>query len=251
MPVVGGLSTKYEYRCNGSNNTGGVRPAELIAMGTISVARKFEGSVHPVTEQTFPEEARKLTAIGIIGEKWLKIIPNEADFSMTLLPQTGEHRYKVTVNETTKEPHYELLSESAPEEENVIKLPYTGVGAFCLRVVPILDRNKSIEDNYNALKDAWEKQNADKEFPEEMTSKLISAWKVEAERTAPAVEVQILKLEKQYVEGLGTGPNENNKYTSELVFSDDIPWFKDDKTWTPQELDNLGFLSIINSVWPA
>lgn len=43
MPVVSGLATKYDYRCDGSNNTGGLQPGEMIAMAAISIANRTYG----------------------------------------------------------------------------------------------------------------------------------------------------------------------------------------------------------------
>lgn len=239
MPVVSGLATKYEYRCNGSNGTRGLSPAELIAMGTISVA-KFDVNSNDTETALF-------IGIANVGEKWLKPIPNNEDYSMILLPNDGVAKYKKKIgddgapifthwrNEWDGFDHLTDMPELG-QGETLESFPAAQANSVCIKVTPIPDRQRAIELKYTELKQAWLEENKDAT----PSAKDISGWKTSAENSVPCVELSLIYLAKDYAEGLDTTPE--FKTGAQYI---------DNKTWTPEKLNDMGFLLALNTVWAA
>ena len=244
MPVVGGFVAQYEYRCDGSNNTRGLSPAELIAMATISISKYTEG--------TSDEEVKRLTYLANITDKgWLPPVPTAENHAMVLLPQDGVRAYVGTFDKTTGQINYkELSSESytLAAGEFLAKNGYAASDSICVRVVPIL--NRDISTQFEIVKAQWILDNTTTKTEEDgtittieptVTEEVIVVLKEEAERLVPAVELQLLKLGAEFIANI-TEPDD-------IVFANEKLIYSDNATWTPKALDDLGFLNVLNTIW--
>lgn len=241
MPVVSGLATKYDYRCDGSNNTGGLQPGEMIAMAAISIANRTYG-------QTGDDELNLFKLFGGVSEEWLAPIPKEEDHSMILLPYAGVAYYKQSKDAATGEPVFNLIGYEpkdgsalveipTPEEGvSIVDFPYAAANSVGIKVTPIGDRENTTKTEFEVL---LEKYNDALGEGKTADSAQISELKKSAERITPCVALSLMQLNKNYVHVID----------SKVSFAEEEVW-SDVKTWTPEKLDTMGFLSVLNTVWP-
>ena len=249
MPVVSGLVAKYEYRCDGNNNTRGVTPAEIIAMATISISKH-------TLEGTSTEETERLKHLANITDKgWLPVVPTAENHAMVLLPQDGTHSYIGSFDKATGQIKYEeLTSEEYTLEAGqfLAKNGYAANNSICVRVLPILEREAAISAQFEIEKAQWildntitktEEDGTTTEIVPTVTEEVVAILKEEAEKLVPAVELQLLKLGAEFITNI-TDPNS-------IVFANEELIYSDSKTWTPKALESLGFLAISNTIWPS
>ena len=129
MPVVSGFENIYSYRCDGSDNTGGVVPAELIAMGTVSISKRNEG----VTEQ----ETSLFSELSKISEKWLKCVPSE-NHSMTLLPWNGGTKwYEIIQEDNGKIDFKEVAASEKATDKKYVERKVCNKDSIAIQVYPL------------------------------------------------------------------------------------------------------------------
>lgn len=246
MPVVSGLATKYDYRCDGSNGTGGLQPGEMIAMAAVSIANNTYG-------KTEEKETELFQAFEPVAEEWIDFpVPSSEDHSMILLPYDGYNGYIQYKDATTGEFVYELAygwNKKAPsltvipeleEGQTLVEYSFSQKNSVGIKVTPIIDREESIALTYEKAKNAWTEEHTDEngKLTEEITAKQISEWKIYAERNTPCVKLTLETIDEEFVHLLHSVPKTTTIFTDETV-------------WTPAKLDTMGFLSVLNTVWPS
>lgn len=248
MPVVSGLKNNYSYRCDGSNNTGGVRPAELIALASVSISRMTDASS---SEDSKKAETNALAQLAAISENYYGVVPDETTHSMTLVPLSGTRWYTVTQNEDktvtyTIVENYGNLSDE--EKAKCVSYKYVASDSVGVQVYPIetitvtkngetvtYSRFEYVEKIYEEKVKAWQDENTNQQISTNKRKELMTA----AEREVQAVGIRFVTLTADYLPPVAPQFKAKNLQTI------------DTKHWTPKELDVFGVLSAINSVWPS
>lgn len=254
MPVLNGLITQNAYRC--CEGQDGLTPAEIISMGTISISSVSKGSY---TE----EEKEYFEYLSRISEEWIPQVPDFSDHSMILLPADGYNHYVVQTNVTTGEvnlhylittPHedtrVEIPGEIEGENGEMIQLPEnasTVVKAMAqansvgIKITPIENRESEVNTTYAALEAKWrEEQRLQGVGDPVITVGQQENWRRIAETTTPAIKFELLKLATEYIYGI----------SDEITFVQE-PIYTNNTTWTPEKLDKLGFLQVLDTVWSS
>lgn len=186
MPIVGGLANQYEYRCDGSDNSGGLQAPEMLAMAVVSLSRIAKG--------TTAQEQEYMTILSTVAEDWLAPAPNDMDHSMSLFPHNTDLPIADSEDTwpgcTASTPYLRIIPISLAERE--------------LTTTTIL--KQKIQEYLNA--------NETEEIPEDVRTQLSQA----AELETPIVSVQLVSANEDFVSGSQT------PYDPTIIFSDDTTW---------------------------
>lgn len=245
MPVVGKNQKLQAYRCDGSENSGGLQAAEMLAMATISASR-FDVTHNNETEKEVQEY------INIIAQDWLTpVAPVSADHAMCLLPVTE----RKTV--TTQQVNPDGSSEPKVEHENT---PICKANNVCIKITPIPaeDRRLQINAKKATLEQEWrdKPENKDKEPSDET----VIGFENQADAETPVVSVLWCYLTSEEY-----NPVNKQALTFKAIENKDLTdasaegWVKledtdyiDKTTWTKSFLDSNGFLSMaLNDYWDS
>lgn len=243
MPVVGKNQKLQAYRCDGSENSGGLQAAEILAMATISASR-FETDYSGV-------EPTVMQYINTIAQDWLTpVAPVSADHAMCLLPVTK--RETVTTQQTNPDG-----STEPPVEHK--DTPVCGANNVCIKITPIPaeDRRLQINAKKTTLEQEWRSkpENKDKEPSDET----IISFENQADEETPVVSVLWCYSTSEY------NPVNKKTLTFKAIENKDLTdasaqgWVKledtayvDKTTWTRSFLDSNGFLSMaLNDYWDS
>lgn len=245
MPVVGKNQKLQAYRCDGSENSGGLQAAEILAMATISASR-FDASNHNTETEKKVQEY-----INIIAQDWLTpVAPVSADHAMCLLPVTRREEIE------TQQRNPDGSTEPPVKHANT---PICEANNVCIKITPIPaeDRRLQINTKKYTLEQEWrgKPENEDKEPSDET----IIGFENQADAETPVVSVLWCYSTSEY------NPVNQKTLTFKAIENKDrtdpsaTDWVKledtayiDKTTWTKSFLDSNGFLSMaLNDYWDS